>query len=134
MGGAGNCAEVHGVLISALVHHGRSLEQARDAVPWFFPSAKWMCNTLKDLGFEVVLVESEYRPTELTTAGSSKTGLEGWIRLFGASMLETLDTEEKRNSAVREACEALESAVTWEEDGREHLGYVRLRAVARRPS
>ncbi|KAL9109076.1 MAG: hypothetical protein Q9227_006167 [Pyrenula ochraceoflavens] len=132
MGGAGNVAEVHAALIAALIHQGQSFAQAREASPWFFPSVKWMRRALEDVGFEVLLVESEHRPTKLTVGENSATGLEGWLRLFGAAMLETLETKEKIDGAVREVCEVLKTVIVDDEDGSSYLNYVRLRAVARR--
>ena len=42
MGGAGNVSEVHAALLAAVVHQGVSIEQAREASPWFFPSEQLM--------------------------------------------------------------------------------------------
>lgn len=127
MGGHGNVPEVHTALLSALVHHGVSIEKARAASPWFFPSQTWMQSTLETLGFRVETMEIEYRPTKLTADANG--GIEGWVRLMGAPMLEVLEPE-KRESAVGEVCMLLESVITREEDGSKWLGYVRLRGVA----
>lgn len=128
MGCHGNCSEVHTALLSALVHQGgRSIEEAREASPWFFPSEDWMRKTLESIGFSIDKLEVEYRPTKLTTNESG--GIEGWVRLMAASMLEKLD-EHRKESAVRETCDLLESIITRDEDGSKWLGYVRLRGVA----
>lgn len=129
MGGAGNVAEVHTALLAAVVHQGLSIEQARDASPWFFPSEKLAKQTLEEVGFGVEKSQLEYRPTELTTDEGG--GIEGWVRLMGAQFLEGLE-EWKREAAVREVCEVLETVLTHEEDGSKWLGYVRLRVVARK--
>ena len=129
MGGAGNVAEVHTALIAAAVHQGLTIQQAREACPWFFPSVKLMRALLEEVGFMVEKAEVEARPTALTTEKDG--GLEGWVRLMGASFLEGL-SEEGREEAVREVCEVLGSVVTREEDGRVELGYVRLRVLARK--
>lgn len=131
MGGAGNVAEVHAALLAAVVHQGASIEQAREASPWFFPSEGWMKKMLEEVGFKIEKSEMEYRPTRLTT--EKQGGLEGWARLMGAQILEVLPDEEKREKAVKEVCEVLETICTHEEDGSMWLGYVRLRVLARKP-
>lgn len=131
MGGAGNVAEVHAALLAAVVHQGASIEEAREASPWFFPSEELMKNMLEEVGFEVEKLELEYRPTRLTT--EKEGGLEGWTRLMGAQILEVLPEEKKREAAVREVCEVLKTILTHEEEGSMWLGYVRLRVLARKP-
>ena len=131
MGGAGNVAEVHAALLAAVVHQGASIEQAREASPWFFPSEELMKKILGDVGFEVEKSELEYRPTRLTT--EKEGGIEGWARLMGAQILEVLREEDRREAAVREMCEILKTLLTHEEDGSMWLGYVRLRVLARKP-
>ncbi|KAI9876308.1 MAG: hypothetical protein M1830_006797 [Pleopsidium flavum] len=128
MGGAGNVAEVHAALIAAVVHQGATVEQARQASPWFFPSEKLMERILEEAGFKVDWLEMEYRPTKLTVEEGG--GLEGWVRLMGADFLEVLENEERRERAVRQVCETLETVIKREEDGSLWLGYVRLRGVA----
>ena len=51
MGGAGNVADVHTALLSALVHHGVGIEKATEACPWFFPSESLMKEMLEEAGF-----------------------------------------------------------------------------------
>ncbi len=175
MGGHGNVSEVHSALRSALFHRGKSWEEIDRACPWFFPSRGWMEKMLVKAGFEVERVEEEWRPTRLTLAegegegegngdgdekgsgkgdgkakgkGKEKGGIEGWVRLFGAAFLETLEEEEDREAVVREVKEVVEGVCRREEDdgdgggdgvGNEKgdkggwwLGYVRLRGVARK--
>jgi trans-aconitate methyltransferase len=129
MGGAGNVAEVHACLVAALVHRGVSIEEARQASPWFFPSEKMIARLLGEAGFVLEKSQLEYRPTELTTAHGG--GIEGWVRLMGAHLLELLSPE-KREEAVREICDALETILTHEEDGTKWLGYVRLRVAVKK--
>ncbi|KAI4158348.1 MAG: hypothetical protein LQ342_007517 [Letrouitia transgressa] len=131
MGGAGNVAEVHTALIAAVVRQGLSVEEARDVSPWFFPSQKLMGRMLEEVGFRVEEHEVEYRPTKLTE--DREGGLEGWVRLMGRQFLEALDAEEKKEAAVRDVCEVLNTVITHEEDGSMWLGYVRLRVLARKP-
>jgi SAM-dependent methyltransferase len=126
-GGAGNVAEVVTALIYAQTTHGVSLEQARDSIPWFFPDTQWMDEALTKIGFKVQQLELIYRPTKLNPESSDGTGgLEGWIRLFGASILSGND---QADAIVKEACSVLESVVR-RPDGSQWLGYVRLRGAA----
>lgn len=127
MGGHGNVPEVHTAAISALVHRGVSIQNARKVSPWCFPSDTLMRQMLEGVGFKVVKLEVEYRPTKLTTEVDGS--IEGWAKLMLAPMLEILDPA-GRESAVREICDVLETIITREEDGSKWLGYVRLRGVA----
>lgn len=128
MGGAGNVAEVHGALLSALVHRGISIQAARAASPWFFPSEPAITALLQRTGFRVDRSALEYRPTRLTAAADG--GLEGWVRLMGASFLDVLASERERDDAVGEVCKVLESVVAREGGEGVWLGYVRLRVCA----
>lgn len=133
MGGKGNVGEVHAAILSALVYHGVSIEKAREVSPWFFPSDVWMRDTLTEVGFQVEKAELEYRPTKCTPKSADGTGgLEGWVRLMGAEMIAAVE-ESKRDSVVKMVCETLENISTREEDGSQWIGYVRLRAIARKP-
>lgn len=131
MGGTGNVNEVHAALLSALMHQGMSAEEARKADPWFFPSEKWMKAALEGVGFHVEKLELEYRPTACTS--EEEGGLQGWIRLMGGQMIESLQDREKEEAVVKEVSEVLETVVKREEDGSKWLGYVRLRGVAVKP-
>lgn len=131
MGGAGNVAEVHAALLAAVVHQGVSIEKAREASPWFFPSEGLMKNILGEVGFVVKRSEVEYRPTPFTT--EKEGGVEGWVRLMGSQILEAVAIPEKREAAVREVCDVLKTILTHEEDGSMWLGYVRLRVRAEKP-
>ena len=131
MGGAGNVAEMHAALLAAVVHQGVSIEMARETSPWFFPSEGLMKNILDEVGFVVKRSEIEYRPTPFTT--EKEGGLEGWVRLMGAQILEAVAIPKKREAAVRGVCDVLETILTHEEDGSMWLGYVRLRVHAEKP-
>lgn len=132
MGGAGNVAEVHAALLAALVHQGLTIQAAREANPWFFPSETHIATLLQQAGFQVEKSALEYRPTRLTD-GTDGGGLEGWVRLMGAPFLDALASERQREDAVREVCAVLET-VMGRDDGDEGmwLGYVRLRVIARK--
>ncbi|KAL2837052.1 S-adenosyl-L-methionine-dependent methyltransferase [Aspergillus pseudoustus] len=129
MGGHGNVSEVSTALMYALIRQGVPVEKVREVYPWFFPSVPWMTSALESIGFKVIKVEMEHRPTPLTS--SVNGGLAGWVRLMGAPFLEVLEPE-KREAAVQEICEVLQTAVTRVEDGSQWLGYVRLRGIAQR--
>ncbi|KAL9093815.1 MAG: hypothetical protein Q9159_000117 [Coniocarpon cinnabarinum] len=136
-GGFGNAAEVHATLTSVLRHaFNVPLVRIQQADPWFFPSEALMRSMLEETGFSVEKVEIEYRPTQLTpTTADGSGGLEGWIKLLAAPFLDVLDDSQARAVAVKMVCEDLREIVTRVEDGREcqYLGYVRLRAIARKP-
>lgn len=132
MGGHGCVAEAHSTLIAALIVQGLSPAAAREKSPWFFPSAEWMRDSLARIGFEVEISEIEYRPTKCIERNEhGKGGLEGWVGLMGASFLEGLEGK-KKDEVVKLVCESMQLSVT-KEDGSQWLGYVRLRAVARKP-
>ncbi|KAF2723290.1 hypothetical protein K431DRAFT_27665 [Polychaeton citri CBS 116435] len=130
MGGKGNVSEVHTAFLAVLAKHGVPLEEARKADPWFFPSVEWMQQSLERVGFKVEKCELEYRPTKLTQA-KDWGGIEGWARLMGAQFLEVVPSEQ-RDAVVKNVCEVLETIISREEDGSKWIGYVRLRAVARK--
>lgn len=127
MGGHGNVPEVHSALLAAVIHQGATIQQARTADPWFFPSETWMRAKLEEIGFRVEKLEVEYRPTRLTADANG--GLAGWVRLMGSEILDIVDAD-RREAAVEEVSQVLETVITREEDGSGWLGYVRLRGVA----
>lgn len=129
MGGAGNVAEVHAALLAAIVHQGLSIETARAASPWFFPSEETMRVMLEQAGFEVEKSELEYRPTMLTAERDG--GLEGWVRLMGAPFLDALQSEKLKEAAVTEVGDVLKTVI-GRDDGTMWMGYVRLRVLARK--
>ena len=132
MGGHGNVAEAHTALRAAVMHQGLSIEQVSDSCPWFFASEDWTRKALQEASFEVLRLETEWRPTRLTSRDGG--GLEGWIRLMGASFLDAIERADAREAAVREACRVLRPVCTRDceqAEGVLSLNYVRLRAVAR---
>ena len=130
MGGIGNVAEMHAALLAALVHQGVSIEAAREACPWLFPSEQLMQTMLEEVGFSVRRSKLEYRPTRLTD--EKQGGLEGWVRLMGAQFLEILDSEAKKEAAIKEVCHTLQTVITRTEDSSTWLGYVRLKVIAQK--
>ncbi len=131
LGGAGNVGEVQAALVAGLAAHGVPVDVAREASPWFFPGEEWMRSVLGAAGFEVETVETEYRPTRLMESEKGG-GLEGWVRLMGAEFLGRVE-EGKREGLVKWVCDVLEDVVRREGEDGQWLGYVRLRAVARKP-
>ncbi|KAK6359969.1 hypothetical protein TWF696_001092 [Orbilia brochopaga] len=123
MGGFGNVAEVNTALTAALVAAGVAVEEVRAANPWWFPSEGEMRRRLEGVGFDVQLIETERRPTEL-----GEGGVVGWMEVFGQRLLELVE-EGRRREVVEAAARALEGAAR-REDGRWVIGYVRLRWVA----
>ena len=134
MGGAGNVAEVHTAMESVLhLKYQVPLQKLRSQSPWFFCSEPWMRDVLEETGFQVEKLDLEYRPTPMTPKSADGSGgLEGWVRLMGSPFLDLID-EADRHGAAEKVCQVLEDAVT-RDDGSQYLGYVRLRAVARKPS
>ena len=136
MGGHGNVGDVHTALRAALLHYGVEMSVINRACPWFFPSVDWVRHSLEHSGFEVLHLESEWRPTRLTAHEGG--GLQGWVRLFGASFLNVLDDEQRRDEVVRWVCDVLDGVCRrhdgGDDDGSVWLSYVRLRAVARKIS
>jgi len=134
MGGRGNVSEVQAALTAVLHHgHGVSLEAIQAANPWFFPSDTWMRQTLENVGFVVEVCELVGRPTRLTEGDGKGTGLGGWVRLMCAQFLE-LVPEADREGVVEKVVDALKEVCTDTGDGSQWLGYVRLRALARKPA
>ncbi|KAF3932467.1 hypothetical protein ABW19_dt0203956 [Dactylella cylindrospora] len=131
MGGFGNISEVHTAINAALLGRGISLDTVGRANPWYFPSAKRMREMLEEVGFEVEMIESEHRPTELSEeGGDGEGGVKAWIEMFGQRFLELVgEDEEERRKVAGEARDLLEG-VARREDGRWVIGYVRLRWVA----
>ncbi|KAH8596585.1 S-adenosyl-L-methionine-dependent methyltransferase [Bisporella sp. PMI_857] len=125
MGGMGCVAEIRTVLL-AVVGRRVGIQRAREADPWFFPDEHWMRKALEGSGFGVERIEREYRPTEV-----DKGGVEGWVRLMGKQFLDAVENGEEREKCLQEVMEILETVCRSPEGG-DWLGYVRLRAVARK--
>lgn len=126
MGGMGNVAEMRTAFVSTIAKR-IGLENARKADPWFFPDVAWMKRILEETGFVVEKIELEYRPTPMETGSGG--GLEGWTRLFGKQFFDAIADAEDREKCIMEAVDLLKGACTTPE-GKELIGYVRLRALA----
>lgn len=134
MGGRGNVSEVQAAL-TAVLHHGYgvSLDAIQAANPWFFPSDTWMRQSLENAGFVVEVCKLVARPTRLTEGTDKGRGLGGWVRLMCAQFLELVPEAEKEG-VVKKVVDALKEVCTDTGDGSQWLGYVRLRALARKPA
>lgn len=128
MGGMGNVAEMRTAFLSTIAKR-IGIENARNVDPWFFPDEMWMKRMLVESGFVVEKIELEYRPTP--TESGSGGGLEGWTRLMGKQFFDAISDAEEREKCILEAMEVLKTVCTTP-DGKEVIGYVRLRAVAQK--
>ncbi|KAI4862572.1 S-adenosyl-L-methionine-dependent methyltransferase [Hypoxylon rubiginosum] len=126
-GGLGNVAEIRAALLSATARRV-GLDEAVAADPWFFPDEAWAVRMLEETvgGWKVERAEREYRPT-----AADAGGVEGWVRLFGARFFEAVPEGPEREECIREVVDVLE-VVCRNPSGGFHLGYVRLRVLARK--
>lgn len=127
MGGLGNVAEIRAALLGAVTRRV-GLSKAIEHDPWFFPDEAWATDMLENKvgGWKVERAEREYRPTRADAGG-----VEGWVRLFGAQFFEALKEGEEREECIKEVVDVLEF-VCKNPSGGFHLGYVRLRVLARK--
>ncbi|KAI1647097.1 S-adenosyl-L-methionine-dependent methyltransferase [Daldinia loculata] len=127
MGGLGNVAEIRAALLGAVTRRV-GLSTAIEHDPWFFPDEAWATDMLENKvgGWKVERAEREYRPTRADAGG-----VEGWVRLFGAQFFEALKEGEEREECIKEVVDVLEF-VCKNPSGGFHLGYVRLRVLARK--
>ena len=124
MGGMGNVAEMRSTLLSVVSRY-IGIIKAREVDPWFFPDEVWMKKMLEETGFVVEKLEREYRPTK-----ADEGGIEAWVRLMGKQFFDAVGSE-RREECVKEICEILKT-VCASPGGGDWIGYVRLRAVARK--
>ncbi|KAF3057305.1 putative methyltransferase C70.08c [Daldinia childiae] len=127
MGGLGNVGEIRAALLGAVARR-IGLSKAIEHDPWFFPDEAWATDMLENKvgGWKVERAEREYRPTRADAGG-----VEGWVRLFGAQFFEALSEGKEREECIKEVVDVLEF-VCKNPSGGFHLGYVRLRVLARK--
>lgn len=130
MCGHGNAPEKVTAFMFALVNHGVPIETAEAMCPWFYPSDVYMKKILEGVGFQVKMIELYTKKQELKK--SENGGLEGFMILIGAQMLDILGSEEKKNSAMQQICRMLRYGTT-REDGSQWITHVGLRCVAVKP-
>ena len=121
MGGLGNVLEMRTALLTSAARV-IGMDAAWAAHPWFFPDEAWAREKLEKAGFRVDSIEREWRPTT-----ADEGGVEGWVRLFGAQILEQVPSD-KREDVVREAADVLERVCRVGEGY--VISYVRLRGLA----
>ncbi len=121
-GGDGNVATVVNALLAALDKRGRD---ARDAVPWYFPTAGQYRDRLVAQGFAVEYIALIPRLTALPGA------IGGWLETFAESFLSMVP-ESKRQALIREVSDALRPALYDEKKRVWTVDYVRLRFDARK--
>ncbi|KAI0837097.1 S-adenosyl-L-methionine-dependent methyltransferase [Hypoxylon sp. FL0890] len=126
-GGLGNVGEIRAALLAALAKRV-GLKKAVEVDPWFFPDEAWVTKIMEETvrGWKVERAEREYRPTQV-----DEGGVEGWVRLFGAQFFEALPEGQEREECIKEVVDVLE-VVCKNPSGGFHLGYVRLRVLARK--
>lgn len=125
MGGLGNISEMRTALLLVVARRA-GLQAALAAQPWWFPEEIWITSALEAAGFCVDRVEREWRPTP-----ADKGGVEGWLRLFGAALLDVVKDEGEREEAIKEAVGVL-AEVCKNPAGGAMFSYVRLRCLATR--
>lgn len=121
MGGAGNVANIVGVLATALARRGIDLRATE--FPWIFPTPGDFRALLQRAGFEVCDMEHFARPTELPA------DIAGWLHTFAESFLNAVP-ERERDAFIAEVADSLALALR-RPDGRWVADYVRLRVTAR---
>ncbi|KAK9383781.1 S-adenosyl-L-methionine-dependent methyltransferase [Kockiozyma suomiensis] len=129
-GGQGNIAEILVALSSSV--HGiwaeRGIEYSYSDIreelwPWYFVSENELREWLVDAGFNVEVIETEYRPT---TLNGGDNGMKGWLETFGFSFWQGL-TEDEKWAAIDDAVDMLRGA-DWVEYSQTWVaGYVRCR-------
>jgi SAM-dependent methyltransferase len=119
MGGHGNVAAVLTALLAVLGERGID---ARERIPWTFPTTDEFAALLEKSGFAIESLELIYRPTLLPT------GIEGWLDTFAGSFLEGFESAERRALGARVAM--LLGPSLCDESGRWIADYVRLRFSA----
>jgi trans-aconitate methyltransferase len=118
-GGTGNVAAIVDAVTAEVNERGYQVEN-----PWYFPSVGEYSTKLESHGFEVRYARLFDRPTKLE---NGEDGLEGWVEMFGDSLLAHLSEDEQ--AAVIEAVEARLRDDLFQ-DGDWYADYRRLRFVA----
>ena len=125
-GGRGNVARVCDALRVAL-RDVAGVEFDRVS-PWFYPGIAEYSAILERQGFEVTFATLFDRPTPLE---NGEAGMAGWVRMFGATLLDAVSPE-KRDAVIDAACAHARADLF--RDGAWSADYRRLRVVAQRPS
>ncbi|CEO58447.1 hypothetical protein PMG11_03171 [Penicillium brasilianum] len=131
MCGFGNAPEMVTAFTFALVNHGIAIEKVEETCPWIHPSDDYMKSLLEDIGFQVKMIDLKPKPLKMNADVNG--GLEGFMRLLGAPWMDVLETEEKKNSVLKQMCRMLRHGTT-KEDGSQWITYYSLRCVAVKPA
>ncbi|KAK9459702.1 S-adenosyl-L-methionine-dependent methyltransferase [Lipomyces oligophaga] len=131
-GSFGNVAEIM-VALSAAVHNvwlKRGVNLTYEEIqatrsPWYFAPLDEVKEWLEKAGFEVVVIEQQFRPTTLT----GENGIDGWIETFGFTFWKDLDEAEIK-AAIAEGVSLLKPAVWSDYSKTWVVNYVRGRFKA----
>ncbi|KAJ5613803.1 S-adenosyl-L-methionine-dependent methyltransferase [Penicillium herquei] len=130
MCGFGNVPELMTGFMFALMNQGLTAEEVEEKCPWFFPSDVYMKELLEEIGFNVQSIELRPQHLELTTGAGG--GLEGFIKLVGAQMLDLAGSDNQKDAVLEQLSRMLRYGTT-REDGSQWITYSRLRCIATRP-
>ena len=114
-----NIAEILGIVITSMLHHGADMSVIKSITPFYFPTDDVWRSALERSGFRVGSVESEARVTQLPGKVSdwAETFLERYlIHVDRAAVLHDLDT--------------VTDLTSRDESGRFYANYRRIRFVA----
>lgn len=127
MCGHGNAAEKVTAFMFALANQGIPIEKIEAACPWFYASDKYMKEILESVGFEIKTISLKSEPHPVASAG-----MEGFMRLIGAQMLDLLDTEEQKDKVIEDIVRMTRYGTT-REDGSQWISHTGLRCIAVKP-
>ena len=123
-GGKGNVKIIIDAVDKILLENG--YPQKAKIKNWYFPSISEYTTLLERNGFEVELAQLYERPTELS---DEKNGIKEWLLMFGSTILDGVNFEEKElllnkvQEEVKDRCFI---------DGKWFADYMRLRILARK--
>jgi trans-aconitate methyltransferase len=123
MGGHGCIAAITIAIVAVLARYG---VDAKQLLPWYFPTVDDYRSRLERQGFAVDYIELIPRPTPLPT------DMAGWLEVFAASFFARLPRELR--AAARDEVIDLLRLVLCDEQGRWTADYIRLRFAARLPA
>jgi len=124
LGGEGNVASIIHALKNAL--YSRGYAEAAETKAWYFPAVSDYAQLLEQNGLRVVYAAMFNRPTVL----KESDGIKNWIRMFGQSFLQHINSE-----TVEVILNDVEAALRPSNyrNGNWYADYVRLRVMAVKP-
>jgi trans-aconitate methyltransferase len=120
LGGLGNVAAISTALVATL--NCRGIENARNVIPWYFPTPDEYRARLERAGFWVDYLELIPRPTPLPT------GMRGWLETFANPFCAAIPVKE-REAYLDEVTQLLEP-ILRDSHGNWTADYCRLRFSA----